>query len=80
MSACGFLLTPFSWLPVSLSLQDFGIDPDYRLGIRKMQEASVDEEYQYELFKKEEENKKLEKQAEEAEFFSIFEKTGTYPI
>jgi hypothetical protein len=49
-------------------------------GIRKMQEASVDEEYQYELFKKEEENKKLEKQAEEAEFFSIFEKTGTYPI
>ena len=49
-------------------------------GIRQMQEASADEEYQYELFKQEEENKELEKQAEEAEFFGIFEKTGTYPI
>jgi hypothetical protein len=28
-------------------------------GIRKMQEASVDEEYQYELFKKEEEKRVL---------------------
>ncbi len=39
-------------------------------------DSMIDADYQYEKWKEE----KLEEEAEKAEFFRIFEKTGTYPM
>jgi hypothetical protein len=45
--------------------------------ICKAQDDMIDDSYQHDQWKKEQ---KLKEEAEKAEFFRIFELTGTYPM